>query len=108
MVTAIAAITMLLGPLVATLTEKLLQWSAQSAEQEPDDFTDAHGAVLVIGFGRFGQIVSQCLLAEGIDVTIIDNDPEMIQQAARFGFRSITATAPGSTCCAPPAPPRRG
>src|SRR5690606_34696267 len=30
---------------------------------------------------------SQCLLAEGIDVTIIDNDPEMIQQAARFGFR---------------------
>jgi monovalent cation:proton antiporter-2 (CPA2) family protein len=86
-VTAIAAITMLLGPLVATLTEKLLQWNAQTAEREPDDFSDAHGAVLVIGWGRFGQIVSQCLLAEGIDVTIIDNDPEMIQQAARFGFR---------------------
>ena len=86
-VTAIAAITMLLGPLVATLTEKLLQWNAQTAEQEPDDFSDAHGAVLVIGWGRFGQIASQCLLAEGIGVTIIDNDPEMIQQAARFGFR---------------------
>jgi monovalent cation:proton antiporter-2 (CPA2) family protein len=86
-VTAIAAITMLLGPLVATLTEKLLQWSAKTAEQAPDDFSDAHGAVLVIGFGRFGQIVSQCLLAEGIDVTTIDNDPEMIQQASRFGFR---------------------
>ena len=43
--------------------------------------------MLVIGFGRFGQIVSQCLLAEGIDVTTIDNDPEMIQQASRFGFR---------------------
>ncbi len=86
-VTAIAAITMLLGPLVATLTEKLLQWNAQTAEQEPDDFSDAHGAVLVIGLGRFGQIASQCLLAEGIEVTIIDNDPEMIQQAARFGFR---------------------
>jgi monovalent cation:proton antiporter-2 (CPA2) family protein len=86
-VTAIAAITMLLGPLVATATEKLLQWNTQSAEQEPDDFTDAHGAVLLIGFGRFGQIVSQCLLAEGIEVTIIDNDPEMIQQASRFGFR---------------------
>ena len=43
--------------------------------------------MLVIGFGRFGQIVSQCLLAEGTDVTTIDNDPEMIQQAARFGFK---------------------
>lgn len=86
-VTAIAAITMLLGPLVATFTDKVLEWNDKAAEQEPDDFSDAHGAVLVIGWGRFGQIASQCLLAEGIDVTTIDNDPEMIQQAARFGFR---------------------
>jgi glutathione-regulated potassium-efflux system protein KefB len=73
--------------LTATLTEKLLQWRTAAAEREPDDFSEARGAVLVIGFGRFGQIVSQCLLAEGIDVTTIDNDPDMIQQAARFGFR---------------------
>jgi monovalent cation:proton antiporter-2 (CPA2) family protein len=85
--TAVAAITMLLGPLVATFTDALLRRFAQPDEQEPDDFSDARGAVLVIGFGRFGQIVSQCLLAEGIDVTTIDNDPEMIQQAARFGFK---------------------
>jgi monovalent cation:proton antiporter-2 (CPA2) family protein len=86
-VTAIAAMTMLLGPLVATLTDALLRQLARPDEQEPDDFSEARGSVLVIGFGRFGQIVSQCLLAEGIDVTTIDNDPEMIQQAARFGFK---------------------
>ncbi len=86
-VTAIAAMTMLLGPLVATLTDALLRHFARPDEQEPDDFSEARGSVLVIGFGRFGQIVSQCLLAEGIDVTTIDNDPEMIQQAARFGFK---------------------
>jgi voltage-gated potassium channel Kch len=55
--------------------------------REPDDFSEARGSVLVIGFGRFGQIVSQCLLAEDIDVTTIDNDPEMIQDAAGFGFK---------------------
>ncbi len=55
--------------------------------REPDDFSDASGSVLVIGFGRFGQIVSQCLLAEGIDVTAIDNDPEMLESVARFGFK---------------------
>ena len=43
--------------------------------------------MLVIGFGRFGQIVAQCLLAEGVDVTTIDNDPDMIQNAGRFGFK---------------------
>jgi glutathione-regulated potassium-efflux system protein KefB len=86
-ITAIAAMTMLLGPLVASFTDALLRRLARPEEQEPDDFSDARGTVLVIGFGRFGQIVSQCLLAEGIDVITIDNDPDMIQQAARFGFK---------------------
>ncbi|SDG85978.1 monovalent cation:proton antiporter-2 (CPA2) family protein [Pelagibacterium luteolum] len=45
------------------------------------------GTVLMIGFGRFAQIVSQPLLAKGVDVTIIDNDVEMIEAAARFGFK---------------------
>ena len=85
--TAIAAITMLLGPLVATFTEKLLHRLSRPDTREPDDFSEARGSVLVIGFGRFGQIVSQCLLAEDIDVTTIDNDPEMIQDAAGFGFK---------------------
>jgi len=85
--TAIAAITMLLGPLVATFTEKLLHRLSRPDTREPDDFSEARGSVLVIGFGRFGQIVSQCLLAEDIDVTTIDNDPEMIQDAGGFGFK---------------------
>ncbi|MFX7412364.1 NAD-binding protein, partial [Acinetobacter baumannii] len=42
---------------------------------------------LMIGFGRFGQVSSQLLLARGIDVTIIDNDIDMIQNAERFGFK---------------------
>ena len=45
------------------------------------------GSVLIIGFGRFGQIVSQPLLLRGVDVSIIDNDVEMIQAAADFGFK---------------------
>jgi glutathione-regulated potassium-efflux system protein KefB len=85
--TAIAAITMLLGPLVASLTEALLPRFLPPDTREPDDFSDARGSVLVIGFGRFGQIVSQCLLAEGIDVTTIDKDPGTLESAALFGFK---------------------
>ncbi|MBO6719586.1 MAG: cation:proton antiporter [Rhizobiaceae bacterium] len=48
---------------------------------------DLRGRVLVIGFGRFGQIVSQPLLLRGVDVSIIDDDVEMIQAAADFGFK---------------------
>ncbi|MFT0860035.1 monovalent cation:proton antiporter-2 (CPA2) family protein [Ancylobacter sp. G4_0304] len=89
MLAACAGMTMMLGPPVALVGEHLARWlERREARQEPvEDFSDAHGAVLVVGFGRFGQIVSQCLLARGLEVTIIDNDVEMIQSAGRFGFR---------------------
>ncbi|MGR7996302.1 monovalent cation:proton antiporter-2 (CPA2) family protein [Xanthobacter sp. ZOL 2024] len=83
---ALAALSMILGPLLfAGISLMLPRFGTPAPEPEPDDFSDADGSVLVIGFGRFGQIVSQCLLAEGIGVTIIDNDVEMIQSAGRFG-----------------------
>jgi glutathione-regulated potassium-efflux system protein KefB len=45
------------------------------------------GRVLIIGFGRFAQVVSQPLLARDVDVSIIENDVEMIQAASQFGFK---------------------
>jgi len=87
LVTAIAAVTMLFGPPFAELTEATLRRFKQPIEREPDNFDGVTGSVLVIGFGRFGQIAAQCLLAEGIDVTTIDNDAQMIQNAGRFGFK---------------------
>ncbi len=43
--------------------------------------------VLIIGFGRFAQVVAQPLLARDVDVSIVDNDVEMIQAAGKFGFK---------------------
>ncbi|MBB4858793.1 glutathione-regulated potassium-efflux system protein KefB [Novosphingobium chloroacetimidivorans] len=45
------------------------------------------GRVLLIGFGRFGQIASQLLLLRGVDLSVIDNDPDRIRDAARYGFK---------------------
>jgi glutathione-regulated potassium-efflux system protein KefB len=87
LVTAIAAATMLIGPPFAELTEAALRRLSKPIEREPDNLDGVTGAVLVIGFGRFGQIAAQSLLAEGIDVTAIDNDAQMIQNAGRFGFK---------------------
>ncbi|RXT69190.1 NAD-binding protein, partial [Pseudomonas syringae] len=52
------------------------------------------GSVLIIGFGRFGQVASQSLLARDVDVTIIDNDIEMIQRAEEFGFKIYYGDGP--------------
>jgi glutathione-regulated potassium-efflux system protein KefB len=45
------------------------------------------GKILIIGFGRFGQIASQPLLAMHHSVSIIDNDTEMVRVAAQIGFK---------------------
>jgi glutathione-regulated potassium-efflux system protein KefB len=84
--TAIIIISMVLTPLVIIVLRRL----APRGEQSLDDVDVADGlsgSVLIIGFGRFGQIVSQPLLLRGIDVSTIDNDVEMIQAASNFGFK---------------------
>lgn len=87
LLSAIAAITLLIAPPFAALTETLLRRFATRDQRATDDFDGTNASVLVIGFGRFGQIVAQYLLAEDVDVTIIDLDPEMIRVAGRFGFK---------------------
>jgi glutathione-regulated potassium-efflux system protein KefB len=84
---AIAAVTMLIATPVASLTETVINRLGRKNKRPADDFDGVRGSILLIGFGRFGQIVAQCLLAEGVDVTTIDNDPEMIEAAGRFGFK---------------------
>ncbi len=84
--TAIVILSMALTPLMVILMNRLLP-----AERESMDgieaAADLHGRVLFVGFGRFAQVVSQPLLAKGIDVSIIETDVEMIRAAGSFGFQ---------------------
>jgi monovalent cation:proton antiporter-2 (CPA2) family protein len=91
-VTALAAITMLLGPIFSTLVERaLLSRPERADESGMDDLLGQEGElssrVLVIGFGRFGQIVNQVLLSQNINATVIDNNVERVRDAARFGLK---------------------
>lgn len=47
----------------------------------------ASGTVIVIGYGRFGQIVTQMLHARGVDVVLIDRKPDQIDLSRQFGWR---------------------
>lgn len=86
-VTSLAALSMLIGPVVAKLIDSRLL-SGATPETMEEDFAGAGAAsVVVIGFGRFGQIVTQALLLQHVDVTVIDSDVERIRSAAKFGFK---------------------
>jgi glutathione-regulated potassium-efflux system protein KefB len=84
--TAAVILSMTVTPLTVLAVRKLLP--AVEPSMDGVDIADGlQGSVLIIGFGRFGQVVSQSLLARGFDVSIIDTDTEMIRAAGEFGFK---------------------
>jgi glutathione-regulated potassium-efflux system ancillary protein KefC/glutathione-regulated potassium-efflux system protein KefB len=84
--TAVIVLSMALTPLVVLLHKRLARPVAESM----DGVETAHelrGNVLVIGFGRVGQIASQAPLARGAQLSIIDNSTDMIRGAEPYGFK---------------------
>jgi glutathione-regulated potassium-efflux system protein KefB len=84
--TATVIISMALTPLLLIMLSRFLPRAEQSLDgvEEADGL---EGNVLMIGFGRFAQVASQGLLARGFDISIIENDVEMIRAASDFGFK---------------------
>ncbi|MGE0719761.1 MAG: monovalent cation:proton antiporter-2 (CPA2) family protein [Alphaproteobacteria bacterium] len=87
--TAAIILSIVATPLLVLAMRRLLPKPATEAQAMDDvDAADGlNGTVLIIGFGRFGQVVSQALLARGLEVSIIERDVEMIRSAADFGFK---------------------
>ena len=87
---AVLTATVIISMALTPLGVFALRWLLPDAEQSMDGVEtaeDLHGSALIIGFGRFGQVASQNLLARGINISIIDIDTEMIRSAAEFGFK---------------------
>lgn len=79
-------LSMALTPLVMLVADRWLGQRVVSMDGI-EKANGLRGDVLLIGFGRFGQIASQLLLARGAKVALVDNDPNRIRDAERFGFK---------------------
>jgi glutathione-regulated potassium-efflux system protein KefB len=89
-INAVLTATVIISMALTPLGVFALRWLLPADEQSMDgveEAQDLHGSILIIGFGRFGQVASQSLLAHGVDISIIDTDTEMIRSAAEFGFK---------------------
>lgn len=84
--TATIIISMILTPLMVIAHDRLVPKKPPSTEglTLPEN---VEGTVLIVGFGRFGQIVSQPLLARGYTLSLIDRDAEFVRDASEFGFK---------------------
>jgi len=81
----VVILSMALTPLLMIAADRLLR--TEASMEGVDVAHDLKGRIVFIGFGRFGQIASQILLAKGIRLSVIDKDPDRIRDAARYGFK---------------------
>lgn len=84
--TAIVICSMALTPLMMILFDRFSPKAGVSMDGV-EEASSLNANILLIGFGRFGQMVSQPLLKRGYSVSIIDSDAQVIRDAAEFGFR---------------------
>ena len=74
-------------------TTPFLMMATQGMRSEPVNKEVRGGPVadgsnaIIVGYGRFGQTVAQMLNAQGIAVTLVDTDIDMIDVAGSFGAK---------------------
>jgi len=83
--TAVVTFSLALTPFVFGLAQRFAVRSRSETRQA--DFSTADGNALIIGFGRFGQVIAQILMARGVDITMIDHRIEAIDAAERYGIK---------------------
>ena len=83
--TAIIVLSMAITPLILILHRR---FGAKPAETPEADTFDEQHPILVVGMGRFGQIVNSMLQMSSHSTTVIDLDPTTVAGLNRYGIKT--------------------
>ena len=86
-ITLAVALSMLATPFVLLLHDKLLAPRLAAGRERREPEVPEAGHVIIAGLGRVGQVVARLLLASGYQPTVLDDDPDHVEQCRKFGFR---------------------
>ncbi|MGI9316492.1 MAG: monovalent cation:proton antiporter-2 (CPA2) family protein [bacterium] len=88
------ALSMALTPVLMLVYSRFIEPSYNLTEDiDIDHIEENENPVIIIGFGRFGQIVARLLFANRITPTLIDHNPEQLERVRRFGYQSYYGDA---------------
>ena len=89
LLTLVVALSMALTPVLLILNQRFVQrrYEDQEEEREADKIDEHDNPVIIVGFGRFGQVVGRLLHAHGIGTTVLDNDAGHIDVLRKFGYK---------------------
>jgi len=87
LLTAVIALSMALTPILILAYDKLIAHRFAAQSLTGDTPVNEHNKVLILGFGRVGQLAGRLLQTQNIGTTIIDNDGDHIEFLKQFGQR---------------------
>jgi len=85
-VTLAVALSMLLTPFLLVLHDRVIAPRFAAAEAKPAEQPEP-SKVIIAGLGRVGQVVARLLNASGYHPTVLDDDPDHVEQSREYGFR---------------------
>jgi glutathione-regulated potassium-efflux system ancillary protein KefC len=86
-ITLAVALSMLQTPLMLAFHDRVLVPRFAERDEKPPADTPEAAQVIVAGLGRVGQVVARLLNAADIHPTVLDDDPDHVEQSRKFGFR---------------------
>ncbi len=89
------ALSMAATPLLIALYARFVvpRFMSMLPTREYDAIVNDGNAVIIAGYGRFGQVIARFLSAQNVKATILDKDPEQIDLLRRFGSRGFYGDA---------------
>ena len=81
------ALSMATTPLLLLAFDRLVAPRLDARNTRDSDDITEHRKIVVLGYGRFGQIITRMLRAQGFETTLIDDDPAQIELVRKFGVK---------------------
>lgn len=78
-----------MAPLLMKLVDKWLsrQFNGPEEEDEKPWVNDDKPQVIVVGFGRFGQVIGRLLMANKMRITVLERDISAVNLMRKYGYK---------------------
>lgn len=94
MLSAVVALTMFLTPGLFIVYEKWIQPRyVGKANAQPEDDVNESAPVIIAGIGRFGQVISRLLRANGYQTVVLDQQLTQVETVRRVQIKSFFGDA---------------
>ncbi|MDN6020146.1 MAG: glutathione-regulated potassium-efflux system protein KefB [Enterobacterales bacterium] len=85
----IVTLSMVTTPLLMQLVDRILEkrYNPQEEDEEAPFVEDDDPQVIIVGFGRFGQVIGRLLMANKMRITVLERDVSAVSMMRRYGYK---------------------